>query len=62
MFCVIQTSDTSCISASQVMKRLKAFSSSAGGLSHAFTMDMVQHAIKDWSLAQGTYNRVPDLS
>ena len=51
---VMQTSDSSSISAQQVMNRLKAFSSSRGGLSHAFTLDMVQQAIKDWSLAQGT--------
>ena len=36
------------------MNRLKAFSSSPGALSHAFTEDMVWQAIKDWSLAQGT--------
>lgn len=51
--CVVQTCDASCVSAGQVMNRLNAFSSSRGGLSHAFTMEMVQQAIKDWSLSQG---------
>ena len=50
---MVQTSDVSCISAGQVMNRLKAFSSSPGGLSHAFTMEMVKQAITDWSLSQG---------
>lgn len=55
---MMQTFDSSSISADQVMRRLKAFSSSPGGLSHAFTMDMVQQAIHDWSRAQGTVFKV----
>lgn len=49
----MQTSDASRISDDQVMNRLKTYSSSPGGLSHAFTLEMVQQAIKDWSLGRG---------
>lgn len=52
-FGVMQTSDASRISDDQVMNRLKTYSSSPGGLTHAFTLEMVQQAIKDWSLGRG---------